>query len=38
MDDTEFELMEQTIRQHMESATEMIINALFGISEAGEHK
>ncbi len=38
MDDTEFELMEQTIRQHMESATEMIINALFGISEAGGNK
>lgn len=36
MHDTEFELIENIIEQHMTAAKEMTINAIAAISEAGK--
>lgn len=36
MDDDNFELIEHIITQHLESARDMIINAIAAIGEAGK--
>lgn len=36
MQDSEFELIEQIVEQHLKSVQEMIMNAIAAISEAGQ--